>query len=153
MHHMSKKILYVITKSNWGGAQRYVYDCARSVNKSEFEPVVAAGGNGVLLTRLEEKGIRTLRVRSFTRDISIVKEFSAFRELLSLYKRERPAVIHLNSSKAGGIGALSAWIYGWMPGTTRPRVIFPVHGWGFDEPRPAFVRAFILSASILTAFF
>ncbi len=23
-----KKILYVITKSNWGGAQRYVYDLA-----------------------------------------------------------------------------------------------------------------------------
>src|SRR3989344_2017718 len=153
MHHMPKKILYVITKSNWGGAQRYVYDCARSIDKNEFEPVVAAGGNGVLVTRLGEKGIRTLTVRSFARDISILKELGAFRELLSIYKKEKPAVIHLNSSKAGGIGALSAWIYGWMPGVVRPRVIFTVHGWGFNEPRPLRERVLIFCASVCTAFF
>ena len=48
---MRKKILFVITKSNWGGAQRYVYDIATNVPRDRFEPVVAAGGNGALIVK------------------------------------------------------------------------------------------------------
>jgi len=32
-----KKILYCITKANWGGAQKYVYDLATSVNPDLYE--------------------------------------------------------------------------------------------------------------------
>ena len=38
-----KKILYVITKGNFGGAQRYVYDLATSLPKDKFEVLVACG--------------------------------------------------------------------------------------------------------------
>jgi len=52
------KILYLITKSNWGGAQTYVYDLATSLGdrvtkSSEFEMVVAVGGNGPLIEKLK----------------------------------------------------------------------------------------------------
>ena len=47
-----KKILYVITKSNWGGAQRHVYDLALAAKAAGYEVLVAAGGNGELITRL-----------------------------------------------------------------------------------------------------
>ena len=36
-----KKILFIITKSNWGGAQRYVYDLATSLPKEKYEVAVA----------------------------------------------------------------------------------------------------------------
>ena len=50
---MSKKqILYIITKSNWGGAQRYVFDLAKSL-KEEFEVTFASGGNGALFDKLK----------------------------------------------------------------------------------------------------
>ena len=35
-----KKVLFLITKATWGGAQRYVYDLATHLPQ-DFEPVVA----------------------------------------------------------------------------------------------------------------
>ena len=43
-----KKVLIVITKSNFGGAQRYVFDIARNL-KNIFDVTVACGGNGLLV--------------------------------------------------------------------------------------------------------
>ena len=73
-----KKVLLVITKSNWGGAQRYVFDLATNLPKEQFEVVVALGGTGkknegvgLLANKLQEAGVRTIFVKSFMRDISI----------------------------------------------------------------------------------
>ena len=38
------KILYVITKSNWGGAQRHVFDLSTAMKKRGHTVVVALGG-------------------------------------------------------------------------------------------------------------
>src|SRR4051812_32245256 len=62
-----KKILYLVTKSNFGGAQKYVYDLATHV-PSEYEAVVMTGKpqlaaqSSVLLNKLAEKNIRTIEV-------------------------------------------------------------------------------------------
>lgn len=150
---MKKKILFVITKSNWGGAQRYVYDLAANVPRDRYDAVVAAGGNGVLIDKLKSAGIRTIPIRALDRDISIGKEILSFFSLLAMYQRECPSVIHLNSSKAGGIGAAAAWIYTFLPGASKPLVLFTAHGWGFNEPRPALVRVAIRALSALAGIF
>ena len=146
-----KKVLYVITKSNWGGAQRYVYDLAASLPKEEFEVVVALGGTGEadalagqLQQRLEVAGVRTIFVRSFMRDISASKELNVLSELIQLYKKERPDVVHLNSSKAGGLGSLAARMAGVK------KIIFTAHGWPFWEKRSAPARAAIWCVSWIT---
>ena len=114
-----RKILFVITKSNWGGAQRYVYDLAAALPKGEFEVVVALGGTGeasaqtgLLAERLKEASVRTIFLSSFTRDIYFFGEFKAFFELLKVIREERPDTLHLNSSKAGGIGSVAGRIAG-----------------------------------------
>ena len=58
-----KKILYVITKSTWGGAQRYVYDLTTHLPSDRYEVTVALGGSGFLRDRLCSKGIRVLELR------------------------------------------------------------------------------------------
>ena len=90
---MKKKILYIITKSNFGGAQRYVFDLASSLPENEFEPIVALGGSGeskakpgLLYNKLEESGIRTILVKNFMRDISFFKEPLVFFELYKIIK-------------------------------------------------------------------
>ena len=40
------KILYVITKSNWGGAQRHVFDLATAMKDKGHDVYVALGGEG-----------------------------------------------------------------------------------------------------------
>ena len=52
---LRKKVLIVITKSNWGGAQRYVYDLATNLPKEHFAVAVALGGEGELKQQLEKQ--------------------------------------------------------------------------------------------------
>lgn len=149
-----KKVLFVITKSNWGGAQKYVYDLATNVSRGQFEVVVALGGTGetgastgILALRLREAGVRTIFLASFTRDMYFFRDFKAFFELLSVIKKEKPDVLHLNSSKAGGLGALAGRIAGIR------RIIFTAHGFAHNEMRPFYERVLIWIASWFTILF
>lgn len=140
-----KKILFVITKSNWGGAQRYVFDLATHLPKDQFDVAVSLGGDGLLAKRLQGAGIMTYRSTSLQRDISLGADVKSFFELYRLFKKEKPDVVHLNSSKAGGVGALAARLAG------VPKIIFTAHGWPFWEQRNFFARSIIWLASWLTA--
>ena len=75
---MKKKVLFLITKSNFGGAQRYVYDLATGLPSEEFEVVVAFGQSGLLERKLQENGVRTVSLPSLQRDISLTKEILLF---------------------------------------------------------------------------
>jgi glycosyltransferase involved in cell wall biosynthesis len=150
--HPTKKILYVITKSNWGGAQRYVYDLATSLPKDKFEVKVYFGGTGeagasygMLATNLGIKGVHGEHMPSFTRDVSFLRDFKVLKRLFEIFKTEKPDVVHLNSSKAGGLGALAARQAGVK------KIIFTVHGWPFLEDRTVIARILIWIASWLTA--
>ncbi|MFN3692472.1 MAG: glycosyltransferase [Candidatus Paceibacteria bacterium] len=132
-----KKILFLITKSNWGGAQRYVYDLATTLNRNEFEPVVALGGNGTLVEMLHHAGIRTITIKSLARDVHVKQELFLARELYTIFRTEKPDVLHLNSSKAGAMGALVGRL------ALVPRIVFTAHGWAFNEDRPFWQRFLI----------
>jgi len=124
-----KKVLLLITKSNWGGAQRYVYDVATSLPKDRFEVVVALGGNGPLLEHLNQANIRTISIPGLQRNISLSKELRSFREIWKIIGKETPDVLHVNSSKAGGLGALIGRL------RSVPKVVYSAHGWAFNENR------------------
>jgi hypothetical protein len=135
--HNQKKVLFLITKSNWGGAQRYVYDLATALNRNEFEPVVALGGNGTLVDMLHHAGIRTIAIKSLVRDVDAKQELALARELYSIFRTEKPDVLHLNSSKAGAMGAFVGRL------ARVRRIIFTAHGWAFNEDRPFWQRLII----------
>lgn len=149
--HAKKKILFVITKANWGGAQRYVYDLATALPKNEFDVGVAfglpahAGQPGLFAQKLETAGIATRAISSLERDVSILADIKSLFELLILLRKERPNIVHLNSSKAGGVGALAARLAG------VPRIIFTAHGWPFAEKRSVVWRIFAWFGSCVTA--
>ncbi len=157
------KILYLITKSNWGGAQKYVFELSTYMNKGQ-DVVVAFGGtggkgalSGKLATALENAGVRTVMIPSLSRDIHIFDEPKVFFELLRLYSKERPDIIHLNSSKIGGLGSLAARIYCFLKPKTqnlKPKVIFTVHGLASNEDwRGSFQKIAIKVLSWLTIIF
>ena len=129
------KILYIITKSNFGGAQKYVYDLATSLPRDQFDIAVAFGGSGALRSKLAEEKIRTIQLSGLERDISLLKEIKVFVELMRLYRREKPDIIHLNSSKIGFLGSLTFRIYKLIARSKKLKAIFTVHGWAFNEDR------------------
>ena len=155
-----KKILYVVTKSNWGGAQRYVYDLATSLPGAKFDVGVVFGGSGELARKLSEAGIRVVQIQRLERDMGIISDTLAFFELIRIFFREKPDIVHLNSSKAGGLGGLAGRLYNasvllssafHVPRSTfYPRIIFTAHGWAFNEERTIASKFIIRCASWLT---
>jgi len=141
---MATRILYVITKANWGGAQRYVYDLAVAARDAGHEVAVAYGEAGILSTNLTGAGIRTILVPELGRDVSLSKDLIVYRKLKNLFKHENPDVVHINSAKAGGLGALAARTAGIK------KIIFTAHGWAFNEARPLWQKILIWKLSGLT---
>jgi len=120
----------MITKSNWGGAQRYVFDLATSKYLEErVEVVVALGGNGELSKKLSSQGIRTLIIPELERDINIINDVKTLFWMFRTLKKERPDILHLNSSKIGLLGGFAGRALGVK------RIIFTAHGWAFTEAR------------------
>lgn len=144
------KILYIITKSNFGGAQRYVFDLATNLPKDTFDITVVLGGDGILNDKLKETGIKTIIIKRLQRDVSIFDDIAVFFELLKIIKEERPNVIHLNSSKIGGLGALVGRIYNLIKYREKARIIFTAHGWAFNEPRKFMQKTIIELISWIT---
>ena len=143
---MKKKVLIAITQSNFGGAQRYVFDLATSLSVDAYDVCVVAGGSGRLLRELEERGVRSLSLAALGRNVNIFADIRIFFELFQLLRKERPDILHLNSSKIGGIGALAGRVAG------VPRVVFTAHGWEFNAPRALFQRVLIRLFSILIVY-
>ncbi len=138
-----KKVLYVITKSNFGGAQRYVFDLATSL-KNDCDVVVAFGGQGALAQKLADAGVRTISIPSLVRDVNPLLDIKTFFDLIQLFKKERPDVVHLNSSKIGALGAVAARI------ARVPRIVFTGHAWAFNEDRNWFSKYIILKIHWIT---
>lgn len=132
-----KRILFVITKANWGGAQRYVYDLAVAAKEAGNQVLVVSGNEGPLTARLKEADVDTRTITALKRDISIADEFHSFKTLLAIVKEFRPDAIHGNSSKAGALSALAGRLRG------VDTIVFTAHGWAFNEGRPQWQKAVI----------
>ncbi len=133
---MKKKIAFVVTRSAWGGAQRYVFELAKNMDPSEWDVVVITSGSGQLIEQLKAEGIKVRIVEDLQRDIAIVKEFRSLIQLIRILQDERPNIVHLNSSKIGFTGAIAARI------ARVKHIMFTVHGFAFNEDRPTLVKLF-----------
>ena len=127
-----KKILFVITQAEMGGAQRAVFELAAGL-KDRYEIVVAAGepaGSDELVSRCESAGIRIVRLGHLHRAIRPRQDIRAVFELRAMIRNERPDIVHAHSSKAGIISSLACC----TPHHARCTLIYTAHGWVFQEP-------------------
>jgi len=127
VNYMKKKILYIITQSELGGAQRYIFDLA--TNLSEYNVSVAygeQGDNGELSKMLQENKIKTHLIHNLVRKINIRKDWQAMLEIRKLIKKINPDIVHLNSSKISIIASLSNI-------NIKNKLIYTAHGWVFNE--------------------
>lgn len=131
-----KKILYIITQAEHGGAQAYVRDLAFYFKK-EYEVVIAAGEpqkSQWLKKEASKKMIKFCGLQYLKREVSPINDFRAVREIRKLIKKELPGIIHLNSSKASILGSMAAK---GLSGTYYKKIVYTAHGWIFNEPLPA----------------
>lgn len=133
MKSQEQKILYIITQGKWGGAQKYILDLALHMTKN-FDVTIAIGephGDTDLQQKIKscsESGINIVQLKYLRRNISPIADIVAITELRKLYKKLQPHIIHLNSTKAGILGALA------HIGIKNIKSIYTAHGWVFNEP-------------------
>ena len=130
----ARKVLHVITRLDWGGSAQVVMQAALGHDRSRFEPLIAMGmpegaeaqggreAMGENCRRLSAAGVRWVNVPSLVRNIHPAKDLAALWALWCLFRRERPAVVHTHTSKAGALGRLAAGLAG------VPVVVHTPHG-------------------------
>ena len=118
-----QKVLYIITKADVGGAQKYVADLAANLDTDLFETKILCGG----------RDLKWLSNKLF-----IINDILAVAELIKIFRTERPDIVHLNSSKAGVVGSVAAKFYNLLKFSVsggkyqKLKVIFTAHGWVFN---------------------
>jgi glycosyltransferase involved in cell wall biosynthesis len=144
-----KRILFVITQSEWGGAQKFLYSLVSNLDISKYEILVSTGdaGDGKLLDAFKKMDVQTRKLRSLKRQINPYFDLKAISELKNLIKEFKPDVIFLNSSKAGIVGAIAS------KGFPNLKVIYRIGGWAFNDPLPWLMQKFYIFAERYTAKF
>lgn len=134
-----RKILYIVTQSELGGAQKYVFDLAQALN-NQFEIMVAAGQSESkdrkIFELLREKHIICHELKHLTRPIHPLHDILGLFEIIRFCKKIKPDVIHINSSKASILASLAGRI------CHVPKIVHTVHGFAFDEDI-SFVKKFL----------
>lgn len=120
------KILQVITQSELGGAQTVVVQLANNLSKEHKVVLVAGQGDGKMWSMVNDKVVKEF-CPHLQRSISLKNDILAAIELRRLYKKYKPDIIHLHSSKAGTLGRIV------FPSK---KTVYTVHG--FDSVRLAF---------------
>ena len=119
------KIMLVITRSELGGAQSVVVQLANYLSACHDVVLVAGEGDGKMWDMVSERVVKE-HCPHLQRSLSLKNDLLAIGELRRIYRRHRPDVVHLHSSKAGVLGRVV------FP---RKRSIYTVHG--FDSVRIA----------------
>jgi glycosyltransferase involved in cell wall biosynthesis len=119
------KVLQLITRLDKGGAPRVFLKLIRGLREQGIEVIMASGPS----QRPEEdpwEFSRKARIPyhplpSLRRDISPVHDLLSLSQIIALIRRERPAILHTHTSKAGILGRIAG-------GMTRTRTIHTPHG-------------------------
>lgn len=121
------KLLYFITRSEWGGAQAHLFELIKYEHTLGNEVVVLVGDEGVFTEKVRQlNNVKLYVLKNMVHQINPIKDIQATIEVGKIYKEEQPDVIHLHSSKAGAIGRLAK-------NKGKAKVIFTAHGWAFTE--------------------
>ncbi len=149
-----KTILYLVTQTELGGAQRYILDLSENLN-NEYKITVGFGKpdkNAELINRLSQKNISYITIPHLKRSISPLNDWLALWEIIKLIKKIKPDIVHLNSSKISILGSIAAKFASFAHNSRHsPYIIYTVHGWVFNEPRPRWQKLFYKYAEKMTA--
>lgn len=137
------KILYLITKSEAGGAQTHVADLCRYFKNRGSEISVMSQGGGWLEGECKKIGINFVVNKFFSNSANPFSVFKAIREIKNYVLNFRPDIIHCHSSAAAFFGRVAV--------RGEIKTIYTAHGWGFNLGMNPLTRCAVLVAEKFTA--
>ena len=126
------RVVHLVTRLELGGAQLNTLYTAEHLDPQRFDVYLLCGPGGMLRSRLAEAD-RLVVVPALGREIRLLKDLQALVQLVQVFKRLKPQIVHTHSSKAGILGRLAARLAG------VPVIVHTVHGFSFS-PYQSFAK-------------
>jgi glycosyltransferase involved in cell wall biosynthesis len=143
MNSQSKfTIARVIARLNIGGPAIQAISMTEAFQKKGYRAILLTGqvpeGEGSMEYLAEEKGVAPIKIGALSRRISWHKDLATLWQLIQIFRRERPLVVHTHTAKAGTLGRLAAIV------TRVPVRVHTFHGHVFNGYfSPAVTRSFL----------
>lgn len=99
------KIIEVSTDTNIGGAGRVLLVLLKEFDREKFDVCVVLPKGSLLAPHIKELGIRIIEIDGM-KDKSL--DFSAIKELVKIFKKEKPDIVHTHASMSARIAAKMA---------------------------------------------
>ncbi len=147
------KVIHLITKMELGGAQQNTIFTVSNLDPKKFDTFLIAGKGGELSDEANQlKNIFT--ATSLIREIKPFRDIKALIQIIRIIKHIQklpplnlPIIVHTHSSKAGILGRWAARI------AAVPIIVHSVHGFGFNDWQPAYLRKALICAEKFTSIF
>jgi len=129
------RALHVITRLTLGGSSENTIGQMVTLARAGYDSALAVGlaeSDVATVDDARRRGCRIVNVPSLGREVTPTRDLVALLQLVRLFRRERPAIVHTHTSKAGFIGRLAARI------ARVPIVVHQPHGhifYGYYGPR------------------
>ena len=131
------RILYIVTKSDLGGIQKYLLEIAKELS-SNIIPYFVMGSDGYLSEELLRIGIPKEQIFFVPMTNNIFDVFQHIKsniQTLKLIKQIEPDLIHCNATTGAIVGAVCGAI-------TKTPTVYTVHGWPFTNGITLWKRIF-----------
>lgn len=120
-----KKIVHVV-EALGGGVLTYLSELCNGMS-DRYEVSILYGKRDQTPIDLENyfnSNIEMIEIKHFTREVSIVKDYNALKEIKGNLKKINPDIIHLHSSKAGALGRM-------LNSNRTSEMFYTPHGYSF----------------------
>jgi len=128
------KILHLITRLAVGGAQDNTLLTVEKHDRSQYTVHLASNPNGFWFNRAKQVADVFHPLKNLVNPLNPTQDLAAFREIITLLRREKFDLIHTHSSKAGILGRWAAKLAG------VPAIVHTIHGFSFHDFMPNWKR-------------
>jgi len=142
------RVTHVITRLALGGAADNTLRQMDAMVRGGYDATLAVGlaaSEPRFLERARRQGCRLIDVPTLDREPVPARDVRALAALVGLFRRERPAIVHTHTSKAGFIGRLAARLTG------VPAIVHQPHGHIFYGYYSRAVTAFYVALERIAA--
>jgi glycosyltransferase involved in cell wall biosynthesis len=120
------KVLHIITRFMDGSGGNTLLS-AIGVDARRYDVWIAGSPAGSLWERAIVGGVTPVKLSRLREVVAPLDDFIVLRDLVRLIRRERFAVVHTHSSKAGFLGRLAAWL------CRTPVIVHTIHGFSWHD--------------------
>jgi glycosyltransferase involved in cell wall biosynthesis len=132
---MSLSVLHAITRLTLGGSSENTIASCVALDTAGYACTLAVSfreSDAASLADARRRGCRLVDLPALGREVAPLADLRALAQIIRLIRRERPAIVHTHTSKAGFVGRLAAML------ARVPAVIHQPHGhlfYGYYGPR------------------